>query len=181
MRTLLIVVLSLLPRCPEPWTHQLDLESMLHDAQRLEKLTIMYDSPLEQGFDLLLIRGDGSLTLQKYPGRPTGTTDLPTCKGKVDQAKVKEIVSAVVNRHFWQLPEKRFLEVNGPDHKVLAVQRIFISDGVEKAGRVFGVGTYGEEQESIPDDFAIIERHLKELAQSAFSGKPCQLAPEVQF
>jgi hypothetical protein len=34
------------------------------------------------------------------------------------------------------------------------VHRIFISNGSEKAGRVFAVGTYAGKQETIPDDFA---------------------------
>lgn len=182
MRTLLIVLLSLSPQSAEPWTHRVDLEPMLSDAQMLQKLTIMYDSPLQQGFELLFVRGDGSLILQRYPGRPMATTDLPTCKEKVDQAKVKEVINLVFSNNFWELPEKRFLFMGGePSHKELELHKIFISDGSEKAGRVFGVGTYAGKQESIPDDFAIIEQHLKKLAQSAFSGKPCHVAPAVQF
>jgi hypothetical protein len=42
MATLLILLLSLLSQSAEPWTHQLDLEPMLRDAQTLQKLTIMY-------------------------------------------------------------------------------------------------------------------------------------------
>jgi len=182
MRTLLILLLSLLRQSAEPWTPQLDLEPMLRDAQMLQKLTIMYDSPLQQGFELLFVRGDGSLILQRYPGRPMATTDLPTCKEKVDQAKVKELVKLIVSKHFWELPEKRFLFIGGePSHKELELHTIFISNGTEKAGRVFGVGTYVGKQESIPHDFEIIEQHLKKLAQSAFSDKPCHVAPAVQF
>jgi hypothetical protein len=182
MKTIFLLLLSLLPQFSEPWKHQLDLESMMHDAESLKKLTIMYDSPLQQGFELLFIRGDGSLILQRYPGRPMATTDLPTCKETVGQERVKKLVSLIVSRHFWELPEKHFMFVNfGPSHEELAVHRIFISEGTEKAGRVFAVGTYAGRQESIPDDFAMIEQQLKQLAQSAFAGKPCHLAPAVQF
>ena len=182
MKTLFLLLLSLLPQSAELWKHQLDLELMLHDAESLKKLTIMYDSPLRQGFELLFVRGDGSLILQRYPGRPMATTEIPTCKEKIDQTTVKELVSLLVSRHFWELPEKRFLFIGGePSHEELAVHRIFISDGTEKAGRVFAVGTYAGRQESIPDDFAMIEQQLKQLAQSAFAGKPCQLAPAVKF
>jgi len=182
MGTLLILLLSLLPQSGEPWAHQLDMEPMLRDSQMLQKLTIMYDSPLQQGFELLFVRGDGSIMLQKYPGRPMARTDIPTCKEKVDQAKVKELVSLVVSRYFWELPEKRFLFIGGqPSHEELELHTIFISNGTEKAGRVFAVGIYAGKQESIPNDFAIIEQHLKKLAESTFSGKPCRLAPAVQF
>src|SRR5215831_6183829 len=100
MATLLILLLSLLPQSAEPWTHQLDLEPMLRDAQTLQKLTIMYDSPLKQGFELLFVSGDGSLILQRYPGRPMPTADIPTCKEKIDQAKVKEVISVLLGNHF---------------------------------------------------------------------------------
>ena len=75
---------------PVAQQQQLDLEPMLHDAESLRKLTIMYDSPLQQGFELLFVHGDGSLILQRYPGRPMATTDLPTCKTNVglDQVKI---------------------------------------------------------------------------------------------
>jgi hypothetical protein len=182
MKTLIFLLLLLLPQSGEPWKHQLDLEPMRHDAESLKKLTIMYDSPLQQGFELLFIRGDGSLILQRYPGRPMATTDLPTCKEKVGQDQVRQLVSLIVSRHFWELPEKNFLFVGGePSHKELEVHRIFISNGTEKAGRVFAVGTYAGKQEAIPNDFAMIEQQFKQLAQSTFAGKPCHVAPAVQF
>jgi len=182
MATLLFLLLSLLTQSAEPWTHQLDLEPLLHDAQTLQKVTIMYDSPLKQGFELLFVRGDGILIQQRYPGRPVSTTDVPTCKGKIDQVKVKEVISQLVGKHFWEFPEKRFLFIGGePSHEEFEVHGIFVSNGAEKAGRVFGVGTYAGKKESIPNDFAIIEQHLKDLARSTFSDKPCRLATAVQF
>jgi hypothetical protein len=148
----------------------------------LKEMTIMYDSPLQQGFELLFVRGDASLILQRYPGRPMATMDLPTCAGKIDQDQVEKLASLIANKYFWELPEKHFLFIGGePSHKELEVNRIFISNGIEKAGRVFAVGTYAGRQEAIPDDFAMIEHQFKLLAQSAFAGKACHLAPAVQF
>jgi hypothetical protein len=182
MTTLLIVLLSLLPQSVEPWKHQLDLEPMLRDSESLKKLTVMYDSPLQHGFELLFVRGDGSLILQRYPGRPMARADLPTCTEKIDQDQVKKLAGLIASKHFWELPEKRFLFIGGePNHKELEVHRIFISNGTEQAGRVFAVGTYAGQQEAIPDDFAMIEQELKQLAQSTFAGKACHLAPAVQF
>jgi hypothetical protein len=180
MTIFLIALLSLLPQLAEPWKHQLDLEPMLRDSESLKKLTVMYDLPLQRGFELLFVRGDGSLILQEYPGRPMSTTDLPTCMQKVGQDQVKELAS-LISEHLWALPEKRFIFGGEPSHKELAVHRIFVSNGSEKAGRVFAVGTYGGRQETIPDDFAVIEQRFEHLAQSAFADKGCHLAPAVQF
>jgi hypothetical protein len=46
--------------------------------------------------------------------------------------------------------------------KELEVHRIFISNGTEKADRVFASGTYADKQEAIPDDFAMIEQQFKQ-------------------
>ena len=182
MTTLLIVLLSLLPQSAEPWKHQLDLEPMLRDSESPKRLTIMYDSPLQQGFEMLFVRGNGSLILQRYPGRPMATTDLPTCAEEISQDQVTKLAGLTGSKHFWELPEKRFLFIGGePSHKELEVHRIFISNGTEKAGRIFAVGTYAGKQEAIPDDFAMIEQQFKQLAQSTFAGKACHLAPAVQF
>jgi hypothetical protein len=182
MKALLIVLLSLLPQHAEPWKHQLDLEAILGDSESQKKLTIMYDSPLPQGFELVFVRGDGSLILQRYPGRPMARMDVSTCTDKIGQDQVKQLLSLIASRHFWELPEKNFLFLGGePSHKEFQVHRIFISDGTERAGRVFADGTYPGKQEAIPEDFAVIEQQFKQLAQSAFAGKACHLAPAVQF
>jgi hypothetical protein len=182
MRIILIVLLSLLPQPAELWKHQLNLEPMLRDSESLKKLTIMYDSPLQQGFELLFVRGDGSLILQRYPGRPMATTDMPTCTERISQDQVKMLVSMVASQRFWELPEKNFIFVNGvPNPKELEVHRILVSNGTEKAGRVFAVGTYAGKPEVIPDDFAAVEQQFKQLARSAFAGKACHVAPAVQF
>jgi hypothetical protein len=124
MTTLLIVLLSLLPQSAEPWKHQLDLEPMLRDSESLKRLTIMYDSPLQQGFELLFVREDGSLILQRYPGRPMATTDLPTCAEEISQDQVTKLAGLTGSKHFWELPEKRFLFIGGePSHKELEVHR----------------------------------------------------------
>jgi hypothetical protein len=182
MRIFLTLLLSLFSQSTEPYMQQLDLVSMLQDRQALQKLTIMYDSPTQHGFQLLFLRGDGSLILQSYPDRPVATSDIPTCRGRVDEAKVKEVVTLIIRRHFWDLPEKNFLFIGGvPSHGELEIHRIFISNGIEKAVRVFGIGTYAGKKESIPDDFAAIELHLQKLAESTFSNKPCHLAPAEKF
>jgi len=182
MRIFLTSLLSLFLQSIEPYVQQLDLVPMLHDTRALQKLRIMYDSPTQHGFQLLFVYGDGSLILQTYPGRPMATSDVPTCREKVDQNKIKDLVSLIISKHFWELPQKRFLFINGvPSHAEFALHGIFISNGIERAVRDFGVGTYAGKQESIPDDFATIERCLQKLAESTFLNKPCHLAPAELF
>lgn len=182
MRILLSLLLSLFSQLTEPYKQQLDLAPMLHDIQALQKLRILYDLPTQHGFQLLFVHGDGSLILQTYPGRPMGTSDIPTCRARIDEDKVKEVVTLFISGHFWELPEKHFLFIGGePRQGELELHRIFISNGIDKAVRVFGVGTYAGNKEAIPDDFSAIELHLRKLAESAFLNKPCQLAPAEKF
>lgn len=155
---------------------------MMRDDKSLRKLKIIYDSPTEHGFHLLFVGGDGTLALQAYPRRMMATTDVPTCKERISSDKVKEILGLMIEKHFWELPEKQFIFMGDlPNPSELELHRIFVSNGVEKAGRIFGIGTYGGKPESIPADFAIIERQFKGLEQDAFTGKPCHLALAIKF
>ena len=182
MRILLAILLCLVPQSTESLTHQLDLQVMMRDNQSQQKLRIVYDSPTEHGFHLLFVSGDGTLVLQAYPRRMMSTTDVPTCKERVSPDKVKEILRLMIDKHFWELPEKQFIFIGGePSESELELHSIFVSNGVEKAGRTFGSGTYGGKPESIPADFSVVERQFKNLEQAAFSGKPCHLAPAIKL
>ena len=185
MKLLLVWLLFLMPQITEPYKHRLELEPMLEDAVALRKLTIMYDvsEPLvHHGFQLFFVRGDGSLILQAYPQRPIATTDIPTCRNKVSQDKVKDLVSLIINRHFWDLPEKNFIFVYASHgEEKLVLHQISIDNGAGKAARTFGVGTYAGKQEIIPDDFAAIEEQLIQLKDFALSNKPCHFAPAIKF
>jgi hypothetical protein len=151
---------------------------MLRDAQALKRLVIMYDVPTEHGSQLLFVRGDGSLIVQAYPGRPMAAVDLPTCRERVDQDRIRELVSLTINRQFWDLPERRFIFLGGvPSNTEFQIHSILVSDGDKKATRAFGVGTYAGKQETIPDDFALIEQQLKKLVELTVSHKPCHFAP----
>jgi hypothetical protein len=55
----------------------------------LKEMTIMYDSPLQQGFELLFVRGDASLILQRYPGRPMATMTSRHVREKSTKTKSK--------------------------------------------------------------------------------------------
>jgi hypothetical protein len=182
MRTLLAILFCIIPPSTDSYIHQLDLQAIMRDNQGLQKLRIMYDSPTEHGFHLLFVSGDGTLILQAYPRRMMARNDVPTCKERISPDKVKEILGLMIERRFWALPEKQFIFFdNWPNPSEFELHEIFVSNGSEKAGRSFGIGTYGGKPESIPADFAIIERQFKNLEQAAFPGKPCHLAPAIKF
>lgn len=182
MKVLLVWLLFLMPQATEPYKHRLELEPMLQDAEALRMLTVLYQPPAHHGFQLFFVRGDGSLIVQGYPQRPIATTDIPTCRNKVSQDKVKELVSLLVNRHFWDLPEKRFLFLGGmPRAGELELHQLSIDNGAAKASRIFGVGTFADKKETIPDDFAAIEEQLIQLRDFTLSNKPCHFAPANKF
>jgi len=111
MRLLFAFILVLLPQGTEPIQHQLDLEPMLHDSDTLKKLTIMHQQPGDRGNQVFFVCGDRSLIVQGYPKRPMLTLAVPTCRNKVSQEKVKELFRLLIQKHFWDLPERQFIFV----------------------------------------------------------------------
>jgi hypothetical protein len=111
-------------------------------------------------------------------------TDIPTCRAKVSQDVVKDLVRLIIQRHFFELPEKQFIFLYAAqgDEK-LELHTITIDDGLAKASRTFGVGKFAGKEETIPPDFSAIEDELKRLKDSAFppDGKPCHFAPAIKF
>jgi len=184
MRVLFAMVL-LLPQAAEPRRHQLDLEPLLHDAAALQKLTIMYTPPAQKAWhQAFFVRGDGSLTLQAYPNRPMSMTDIPTCREKVSLEKVKDLVRLIIQKHFFDLPEKLFISVSAAQgEEELKLRTIAIDDGTGKTSRSFGAGKWAGKDESILPDFASIEEQLKQLRDSAFppGEKTCHFAPIIKF
>ena len=116
MRVLLAFLLFVLPQAFESDRHSLDLEPLLQDPAALQGLTVVYQPPIHQGWaQLFFVRGDGSLILQAYPDRPMAVTDVPTCRAKVSQDVVKDLVRSIIQRHFFELPERQFISMR---HKV---------------------------------------------------------------
>jgi len=183
MRILVALLFTLLPKATErPYQSQLDLEPMLHDGKALAKLVIMYELPTAgRSFRLFFVHGDGSLALQLYPGRPMSTTDMPTCTGRVTPKEIQGLIKTMIEKHFWSLPERQYLFVNGkPTHEELGVHGIFVDNGLDKSARAFAVGTYLDKQESIPEDFAAVEQLLNKFANFTLT-KPCHFAPALEF
>jgi hypothetical protein len=186
MRFLLVSLLLLLPHATGTLQHQVDLEPMLHDDKALQKLTILYqyEPRANHGFQMFYVRGDGSLILQAFPERPMATRNIPTCRNRVNQEKVKEIVRLMIQRHFWDLPERSFIFLSvSQSEETLEIHTIAVDDGITEARRNFGVGTYAGKQESMPADFAVVEEQLKQLKEFTLHTpeRPCHLAPAIKF
>ena len=185
MRVVLAFLLFVLPQAFESKRHPLDLEPLLQDLAALQRLTVVYRPPVHKGWvRLFFVRGDGSLILQAYPDRPMAVTDIPTCRAKVSQDGIKDLVRLIIQRHFFKLPERQFIFLYAAqgDEK-LELHTIIIDDGLAKTSRTFGVGKYAGKEEKIPADFSVVEDELKRLMDSAFppDGKPCHFAPAIKF
>jgi hypothetical protein len=167
----------------EPQRHQLNLELALRDPTALEKLKILYQPPSHQGYQAFFVYGDGALVWQAYPQGLMPLAGVPTCRNEVNLDKVQDLVRLIIQKHFFDLSEKRFLEVNGPGNQGLETHAITIDDGTGKTGRIFAVGEYAGQEESIPPDFSAIETELKQLRDSAFplTAKTCPLASPIDF
>jgi hypothetical protein len=160
------------------------LEPLPRDPAALQKLKILYQPPSRESYQAFFVYGDGSLVWQAYPNRPMSLTEVPTCRTKVSADKVKNVVRLIIQKHFFDLPEKLFLSVNAAQGKEeLELHAIAIDDGIGKAIRTFGIGEYAGKEESIPPDFSSIEKELKQLKDSAFppSEKACHFAPAIRF
>ena len=185
MRLIFALLLAFLLQTAEPPRHRLDLEPLLRDPAALQKLKIMYQLPFRKVYQVFFVYGDGRVVWQAYSKRLTSSTDVPTCRNKISPDKVKNLVRLIIDNHFFDLPEKRFIYVyisqNNEDD--LEVHSIAIDDGVGKAFREFGIGQYAGKEEFIPPNFSSIEQELKSLKDSAFppSAMNCNLAPAINF
>lgn len=185
MRIVLAFLLVVLPQAFESERHRLELEPLLQDPAALQKLTVVYLPPGQKGWiQQFFVRGDGSLILQAHPDRPMAITDIPTCRAKVSQDVVKDLVRLIIQRHFLELPDKQFIFIYAAQsNEELELHTITINDGLAKTSKTFGSGKYAGKEEKIPPDFSAVEDELKRLKDSAFppNGKPCHFAPAIKY
>lgn len=182
MRFVPTLLLAFLLQAVGPPQHQLDLEPLLRDLAALQKLKILYGPPSHNNYQAFFVYGDGSVVWQAYPERLMSATDVPTCKNKINPDRVRSLIRLMIEKHFLELPEKRFVFF-GQRNEELELHTIAVDTGLGKTSRTFGNGDYGGKLESIPSEFASIEEELKQLRDSAFppSAKTCHLAPAIKF
>jgi len=137
MRVVLAFLLFVLPQAFESERHSLDLEPLLQDPAALQRLTVVYQPPIHKGWvQLFFVRGDGSLILQAHPDGPMAVTDIPTCRARVSQDVVKDLVRLIIQRHFFELPEKQFIFIYAAQgNEELELHTIRIDDGLAKTRR----------------------------------------------
>jgi hypothetical protein len=185
MRPIFVLLLVFLLQAAEPPRHQLDLEPLLNDPVALQKSRIMYQLPSHKVYQAFFVYGDGRVVWQAYSKRPMSSTEVPTCRNKIVPDKVKHLVQLIIEKHFFDLPEKHFIYVYASQNSEedLEVHSIAIDDGVGKVFREFGTGEYAGKEESIPPNFSSIEQELKSLKDTAFplSAMNCHLAPAINF
>jgi hypothetical protein len=70
-------------------------------------------------------------------------TDIPTCRARITQDAVRDLVRLIIQRHFFDLPERKFLFLYAPpSNDDLELHTIAIDDGRQKAthGQVWRKG-----------------------------------------
>jgi hypothetical protein len=158
---------------------------MLQKDEALQQLLIAYWPPSQKGWhQAFFVRGDGSVIKQATPDRPMPVTDIPTCTEHIGVERAKALVQLIIQRHFFDLPERQFIFMNAPQvNEELEMHTIGISDGQTKARRSFGIGKFAGKKEVIPPEFASIEEELKQIRDSSFPphGKDCHFAPLIKF
>jgi hypothetical protein len=185
MRVALCLALMILHQNPSSQTRIPDLEPMLQNDEALRRLLIVYWPPAQKGWQqAFFVRGDGSVVKQATPERPMAVTDIPTCTEQIGSEKVKALVRLIIQKHFFELPERHFIFIYAAQmNEELEMHTIGISDGQAKAPRSFGIGKYAGKDEVIPPEFAAIEAELKQIRDSAFPphGKDCHFSPPISF
>jgi hypothetical protein len=185
MRIVLCLVLLIFPQSPSSSTQLPDLQRMLQEDEALQRLLIVYWPPGQKGWhQAFFVRGDGRVVKQATPDRPMLATDIPTCTEQIDSDRVKALVRLIIQKHFFDLPERHFIFMDAAQtNEELEIHTIGISDGQTKARRSFGIGKFAGKDEVIPPEFAAVEEELKQIRDSAFPphSKDCHFAPPVKF
>ena len=86
-----------------------------------------------------------------------------------------------LDHHFFDLPERQFLFIDvDQNSEKLQLHTIQIQDAAAATARTFGIGEYNGKAETIPDDFAVIERELTAIRETAIKkDHPCGFAAPV--
>lgn len=139
-------------------------------------MSLMWEYPPNAA---LYVYGDGRLRLQVYPVVSDDPDDpfvmrnrsgfVPTCEAKINIDEIKSLVDLMIERHFFDLPEKGYVySTVARKRRKLELYTIAVDNGSQKANRTLGIGEYQGRNESQPTDFAAIEEALVKMRDSAF-------------
>ena len=109
---------------------------------------------------------------------------VPTCQAKINIDEIKSLVDLMIERHFFDLPEKGYVySTVAQQRRKLELYTIAVDNGTHKASRTFGTGEYQGRNESLPTDFAAIDDALAKMRDSAFPPhhRACGVAAGIRF
>ena len=167
-----------------------DLTAVLQSPAVLQRMSVMWEYPPNAA---LYAYGDGRLILQSYPlvsdlpdapfvMRNRGL--VPTCRTKIGVDTVKALIGLMIEKHFFDLPEKNYQYVTAAyERRKIELHTIAIDNGKEVAVRTFGVGKWQGKDESLPANFVAIEDEFAKVRDAAFppNQRPCGIAPGIKF
>ena len=178
-RALLILPLIASVTVASEFRARMDLQKFVDDPAALNTLKIEYlrgDNNIA-----IFVYGTGKIVRQTLPHPFTSL--VPTCQARLDQARVRTIVQALISHHFFDLPQKSYIYMTADDDSVkdLNVHCIILDDGRVNARRDFAYGTFNGKREEVPSDFVAMEKLVQQLADDVIGIKPCTLAPRIQL
>lgn len=169
---------------------RVDLTAMLQSPAVFQGMSVMWEYPPNAA---LYAYGDGGLILQSYP-LVSGDPDdpfvirnrglVPTCRTKISVDNVKALIGLMIEKHFFDLPEKNYHYVTAAyERRKLELHTIAVDNGKEVAVRAFGVGKWEGKDESLPANFGAIEDAFAKARDTAFlpNQGPCGIAPGIKF
>jgi len=185
------ILYLLMPVAASDLRSRVNLGEILQNPSLLRRMSLMWDYPPNVS---LYVYGDGRLILQAYPvieDDPDNpfvftrrTTLVPTCKNKVASDDVRVLIRLMIEKHFFDLSEKSFAYSTAAlERRKLELHTIAVDNGKDRADRIFGVGKYGDQDESLPANFVAIEDALARMRDSAFppGQRPCGLSLGIKF
>ena len=160
---------------------RIDLERVLRDPAAMNALVILYKPNME---DSLYVYGNGRVVFQSHAVQMSDEL-VPTCKGKLQLSQVRELVEAIHEHHFFDLPQRSYYFMTASDDaddfwKALKLHTIVLDDGETRAQRSFAEGMYQGVREPIPPDFAAIEVLLQKIRSDDIGGA-CHIAPGIKL
>jgi hypothetical protein len=128
------------------------LDRLLSDPAALDKLVIIYRPTYRQ---TLFVFGMGKVVLQTYPPSffPRDAALLPTCTANKSQSDVRDVIRTMIRAHFFELPQKSYVETLLRAERKLARWRAAWLVGYEESrSALLGVSCQAAYKKSFDDD-----------------------------